>query len=160
MSHLTWINFVSAYTVFTNAALDGICATLPSNEDDLLEVKGIGKKKLESYGDDILEIVRQYTDGEGGLLPDEGYSSSSNGNNNKSKKKSAVPRPPPITIESLTPEQQKAAEMAMDGKSVFISGAAGTGKSHVSNLMRARVDVHFRPRLWVPRVGVLLTLTP
>ena len=44
------------YTVFTNAAIDGICAALPTNDDELLAVKGIGNKKLEMYGDDIFEV--------------------------------------------------------------------------------------------------------
>jgi len=109
--------------VFTNAAMEGICATLPANNNELLAVKGIGNKKLEMYGEDILDIVRHHANE--GLLPDEDHA--------KEQTKSAVPRPTPITIESLTPEQRQAAEMALDSQqSVFISGAAGTGKSHVS----------------------------
>eukprot|EP00804_Cyclotella_cryptica_P018830 CCRYP_018295-RB/>CCRYP_018295-RB protein AED:0.02 eAED:0.02 QI:116/1/1/1/1/1/2/226/648 len=113
-----------AYNIFTNAALDGICASLPTNEDQLLEVKGIGPKKLEMYGDDIIDIVKKYV-GDGGLLPE---CAAINGSK-------TVSRPEPISIESLTPEQRKAAEMALNGKSVFISGAAGTGKSHVSKFI-------------------------
>ena len=109
-----------AYNIFTNAALEGICASLPQNEEALLEVKGIGPKKLEMYGDDIFDIVKKYVDADG--LEPQIISS------NKSK----VPRPELINIESLTHEQKKAAEMVLGGKSVFISGAAGTGKSHVS----------------------------
>jgi len=115
------------YTVFTNAALDGICATLPSTDDELLEVKGIGPKKMESYGEDILDIVRQHVNE--GLLPDEERISQQQ----TASTLSAIPRPKPITIESLTPEQRRAADMVLEShQSVFISGAAGTGKSHVS----------------------------
>jgi len=113
-----------AFNIFTNAAFDGICASLPTTEDELLSVKGIGPKKLEMYGDDIIEIVKRYI-GEGGLEPEEIAVST----------KSKVSRPEPIKIESLTEEQRKAAQMVLDGKSVFISGPAGTGKSHVSKFI-------------------------
>ena len=38
---------------------------------------------------------------------------------------------PPATYESLTDEQRRAAERVLRGDSVFITGSAGTGKSHV-----------------------------
>lgn len=114
-----------AYNIFTNAALEGICTSLPTNEDQLLKVKGIGPKKLEMYGHDIIDIVKKYA-GDGELLPEEANTI------NESKR---VSRPEPIKIESLTAEQRSAAEMALDGKSVFISGPAGTGKSHVSKFI-------------------------
>lgn len=112
-----------AYTVFTNASLDEICAFLPTSNDELLDVKGIGKKKVEMFGEDILDIVHQHV-GKGlvRLAPEE------------SQGKQVVPRPDPIAIESLTMEQRQAADIALDNEnpnSVFISGAAGTGKSHV-----------------------------
>jgi len=115
-----------AYTIFTNAALNEICSSLPSNNEQLLAVKGIGPKKLESFGDDILNIVSQYT---GELLP----TTSPNFPRGNGKQKSSIPRPAPITLDSLTDEQQEAAIQAVKyQKNVFISGAAGTGKSHVS----------------------------
>ena len=117
-----------AYTVFTNASLDEICATLPTSEDELLDVKGIGQKKLESYGEDILNIVRQHV--WGGLAPGEQGGAKPTG--------TVFSRPAPIQIDSLTAEQRQAADMALDTEdpsNVFISGAAGTGKSHVSKFI-------------------------
>jgi len=115
-----------AYTIFTNAALDGICELLPTSHEELLEVKGIGKKKLELYGDDILGIVQQQCFN--GVLPDRSSSKSGGGG-------VEIPKPTPITLQSLTAEQRLAAEKVLDPvtpANVFISGAAGTGKSHVS----------------------------
>ena len=115
-----------AYTIFTNAALDGICDLLPTTPEELLEVKGIGKKKLELYGDDVLSIVQQSFDGE---IPDR------NKLQMNSKSNVEIPKPPPITFQSLTAEQRLAAKRILDPinpSNVFISGAAGTGKSHVS----------------------------
>ena len=117
-----------AYTIFTNAAITGICELLPTTHAELLEVKGIGKKKLELYGDDVLEIVQECFDG---VLPDDRTSTSSTA----SKSNVEIPKPTPITIQSLTDEQRHAAERALHSinpSNVFISGAAGTGKSHVS----------------------------
>ncbi len=70
-----------------------------------MEVKGIGKKKLELYGDDILGIVKDCFDG---VLPDRGSSSGSGG---ESAVKS-IPKPTIITLQSLTSEQR----LAVPGK--------------------------------------------
>jgi ATP-dependent DNA helicase PIF1 len=80
------------------------------------------------YGDDILEIVGKYTV-DGTLTPEQVVPSTTSTTSNKSK---LLKRPEPIQFESLTQEQRQAALMAIEGKSIFISGAAGTGKSHVS----------------------------
>jgi hypothetical protein len=125
-----------AYTIFTNAALDGICELLPTSQEELLLVKGIGTKKLELYGDDILEIVQQYLIG--GVLSDDRNDSSSSSSSSSvvgSKGNVEIPKPTRITLQSLTVEQRRAAEKALHPihpSNVFISGAAGTGKSHVS----------------------------
>ena len=109
------------YTVFTNAALDGICDALPRSDEELLRVKGIGPKKLERYGDAILEIVARSVAG-GGLPPAGGGRGAGR----------PVPEPDRIDAGSLTSEQRSAADAALgSGENVFVSGAAGTGKSHV-----------------------------
>ena len=113
-----------AYSVLTNAAIDGICSDLPTNDKELLNVKGIGPKKLEMYGDDILDIVAQYA--EQGLSPDFKKEESPSKD---------VPRPARIEIESLNALQRQAAEVALSGSNLFLSGAAGTGKSHVLKYM-------------------------
>ena len=49
---------VPAYVVLTNACLDEVCRRLPSDEDELLEVPGMGPARIERYGRDLLELVR------------------------------------------------------------------------------------------------------
>jgi ATP-dependent DNA helicase RecQ len=48
------------YQVFTNATLDVIVAERPRTRMDLLAVKGMGDKRVTSFGARILELVRQH----------------------------------------------------------------------------------------------------
>ena len=49
---------VPAYVVFHDATLAELVRLHPQTENELREVAGIGARKLESYGDDLLEILR------------------------------------------------------------------------------------------------------
>jgi len=48
---------VPAYIVFGDATLRGIAVTRPSSLEELGEITGVGEKKLEQYGDALLEVV-------------------------------------------------------------------------------------------------------
>lgn len=48
------------YTVLQQKALLGISNTLPSSSKELLSVPGIGKKVIEKYGAELLELVDAY----------------------------------------------------------------------------------------------------
>jgi ATP-dependent DNA helicase RecQ len=50
---------VPAYVVFSDATLTRIAEERPSSAEALLGISGIGPKKLELYGDALLELVRQ-----------------------------------------------------------------------------------------------------
>ncbi|MBR0680311.1 DNA helicase RecQ [Roseomonas eburnea] len=50
---------VPAYVVADDRTLAGIASRRPASEDDLLEVPGMGRSRVERYGTDILRIVRQ-----------------------------------------------------------------------------------------------------
>lgn len=108
------------YTVFTNAALDGIYVCLPRSKAELLDVKGIGPKKVEKFGDDILEIVSKYVDGD--IIQNDPDHVPS-------------PPPPPVKIDAttLTTEQLNAANIVLgkERRNCFITGSAGTGKSYL-----------------------------
>ena len=49
---------VPAYVVLHDATIDGIVRAWPTTLDELRNVPGIGDKKLEHYGDELLQIVR------------------------------------------------------------------------------------------------------
>jgi len=48
---------VPAYVVFTDATLQAIAETRPANLRELAGLPGIGARKLELYGDDVLATV-------------------------------------------------------------------------------------------------------
>jgi DNA helicase-2/ATP-dependent DNA helicase PcrA len=49
---------VPAYVVFTDNTLIAIAETLPTDESALVSIPGIGARKLEQYGPDVLELVK------------------------------------------------------------------------------------------------------
>jgi ATP-dependent DNA helicase RecQ len=46
-----------AYMIFSDATLAAITEAKPVDEGDLAEIPGVGRSKLERYGDDVLRIV-------------------------------------------------------------------------------------------------------
>lgn len=48
---------IELFMVFGNATIEELCAKLPKNEEELLQVKGMGEKKVKKYGRAILAIV-------------------------------------------------------------------------------------------------------
>ncbi len=51
---------VPAYVVFTDVTLMAIAEQVPSDEDALAQIPGIGPRKLADYGDDLLEMVHAH----------------------------------------------------------------------------------------------------
>ncbi len=50
------------YMIANQIALKEIAAYLPFTKKDLMQISGFGKAKSEKYGDDILELVKDYCD--------------------------------------------------------------------------------------------------
>ena len=48
---------IPAYCVFHDSTLIGIANRLPKTEEELAEIKGVGRRKIEDYGEEILRIV-------------------------------------------------------------------------------------------------------
>ena len=49
---------VPAYVVLHDSTIDGIAAARPTTLNELRNIPGIGDKKLEHYGDELLALVR------------------------------------------------------------------------------------------------------
>ena len=52
---------VPAYIIFSDATLIDMCKKLPGTLQELLDVSGVGKVKLELYGDKFLQILKSYS---------------------------------------------------------------------------------------------------
>lgn len=46
-----------AFVIFTDATLVAIAESVPSSEQDLLAVSGVGRTKMERYGEQLLAVV-------------------------------------------------------------------------------------------------------
>ena len=55
---------VPPYIVFSDAALRDMCRLRPSDDDEFLQVKGVGTTKLERYGEDFLAEIAAFERGE------------------------------------------------------------------------------------------------
>ena len=55
---------VPPYVVFSDKTLRGMCALLPSKEEEFLQVSGVGERKLERYGSSFLAEIAAFRAGE------------------------------------------------------------------------------------------------
>lgn len=51
---------VPPYIIFGDATLREMASRIPHTEDELLEISGVGKQKLDRFGKDFLEILSSY----------------------------------------------------------------------------------------------------
>lgn len=54
---------VPAYIVFNDATLAAIATARPTTQSELAPISGIGAKKLETYGEDVLAVVSTFVSG-------------------------------------------------------------------------------------------------
>ena len=55
---------IPPYMVFSDKTLRDMCIRLPLTEEELLDVNGMGEKKLEQYGGSFLEKIKTVTGGD------------------------------------------------------------------------------------------------
>ena len=53
-------NHVPAYIIFSDAALRDMCRKLPQTNEEFLRISGVGTVKLERYGKNFVDLVREY----------------------------------------------------------------------------------------------------
>ncbi|SIT79855.1 DNA helicase RecQ [Edaphobacillus lindanitolerans] len=51
---------VPPYVIFSDKSLKDMCARRPGNEDEFLDVHGVGENKLAKYGEPFLSAIREY----------------------------------------------------------------------------------------------------
>ena len=52
--------FVPAYIVFSDATLRDMCNKRPQDEEQMLAISGVGKYKMDKYGEAFLTALREY----------------------------------------------------------------------------------------------------
>ncbi|WP_370003345.1 helix-turn-helix domain-containing protein, partial [Winogradskyella sp.] len=48
------------FQVFTQKSLYAMCELLPNTKQELKSIHGMGKKRMERYGDEILQLIKEY----------------------------------------------------------------------------------------------------
>jgi RecQ family ATP-dependent DNA helicase len=62
----TWRNSLAlkrgipAFRIFSNNVLNNLCSDLPTTEDELIMVSGVGPYFVEKYGKKVIEIIKDY----------------------------------------------------------------------------------------------------
>ncbi|WP_298878956.1 helix-turn-helix domain-containing protein [uncultured Polaribacter sp.] len=51
---------IPAFQIFTQETLYALCDALPRSEKEMLKVKGMGKIRVQKYGEEILQVIEQY----------------------------------------------------------------------------------------------------
>jgi ATP-dependent DNA helicase RecQ len=51
---------IPSYIIFNDKSLHDMCALMPRNNSEFLLVHGVGQSKLENYGKNFLEVLKQY----------------------------------------------------------------------------------------------------
>ena len=60
VSRLPRKNLSPPYIVFTDRTLIDMCSKLPQNEDEMLNVSGVGQNKLKKYGQRFLQEISAF----------------------------------------------------------------------------------------------------
>ena len=50
---------IQAYIIYSNETIDELVNKRPKNVEELLSIKRFGTKKIENYGDDIINIINK-----------------------------------------------------------------------------------------------------
>jgi len=58
---------VPAFVIFADSTLTDMCMKLPVNNEELLEVSGVGQVKLERYGEQFLRAITEFVQGNNGM---------------------------------------------------------------------------------------------
>ncbi|MGM8366521.1 DNA helicase RecQ [Virgibacillus sp. W0181] len=60
---------VPPYVLFSDATLKDLCRYLPETKDEMLDVKGIGNKKYEQYGEPFLRLIQKWREDHPDIKP-------------------------------------------------------------------------------------------
>ncbi|MEA1962048.1 MAG: DNA helicase RecQ [Bacillota bacterium] len=59
---------IPPYVVFSDKTLQEMCMYLPVNQEDMLNINGVGQVKFERYGEAFLSLIRQYKEDDASFI--------------------------------------------------------------------------------------------
>jgi predicted NACHT family NTPase len=127
-----------AFVVFTNKARDAIILEKPQSAEEIASLSYSGNKISKYAYSEILRITSKFLECD--PQPDDRITQTSTGSRVESVSSTAEScsdeedesddsKDPDMLLSSLSVEQQRAAQRALSGQNLFITGSAGTGKS-------------------------------
>ncbi len=103
---------VPAYVIFTDETLRDMTRFRPSRLDGLAQIKGVGEKRLQDYGEALLSTIRDYC--ETAKLPLDNWPQESNSRRESTSTRTASRTSAPATV----PAKALALQMFADGKTI------------------------------------------
>jgi hypothetical protein len=120
---------MESYLILPQKTMIELVTSLPATKSELKEIKGIGKKKLKQFGDEILEIIAAYRI------------------ENKIEKKPETPKVPKKIASGATATQQASFDLFKSGKTLAEVAAArvlsvSTIEGHLAHfVLTGKLDV-------------------
>ena len=119
---------IPPHCIFHNKTIDLICSNLPKTIIDISNIKGFGNKKTNDYGQDILNICKEFIHLDKPIIE----------NNNNNEKKEIYKILELLDNTNLSDEQNKVIQSCDKGDNTFMSGPGGTGKSYLIKIIVER----------------------
>lgn len=124
------------FCIFPNSVIDELVAHLPTQKTTLKNIKGLGKAKIEQYGEKIIEIIQNFCIQNPEITPDMQLSPPVAQKTKNTIKKTDLPKSeqaPETNVPTTNHDGNyvNIKNAINSGKNVFVTGAAGTGKSYI-----------------------------
>lgn len=97
---------VPPYVLFTDATLRDLCRFFPETEEDMLQIKGIGAKKYDQYGEMFLNEIKRWKEENPEV------------DSNMPMTDTASIKPKPAPSKSAGPSHQESYQLFQSGKSI------------------------------------------
>jgi len=163
------------YTLLTDKSLEAIAQQMPTTEGELLGIHGIGQAKAKSFGSEILHLVQRHVAShrdtqmpsqlqqQSPLLPQQQQhqqqlqlqqrqlqqhpmASGQVDDAMHPAKRARIEQPPEVIEDAmLNDEQRSVADRCLRGENLFITGAAGNGKSFLLRYIIQELQKRHQP---------------
>ena len=135
---------VPPFVIFSDAALKDMCAKLPRTSEDFLGVSGVGELKLQKYGLEFIQAIRQFCEAHPERQPEQGQAAA--------PKKAAKKAVGDSHLETLQLHQQNLSIQQIAEKREL---ALSTVESHLLQCAQLGMEVDFSKLIPVEYIPLL-----